>query len=231
MSTVEAVLLAALASTNVKPNTPTTDVAASRQCPSRTGSCGEGGTEDAGINVDAYGLLGRCVSVCWSALRDVDGEYVQTYGPLPGGGLQTAWRAVYYRVSETARLLADRARRLQRRQCPIHTPAGTGTRTATAVPVETVVVVVGAPHSGLRTFGSMGSSWQSGAGAAVATPASGCGSSRLRFVLWTRVVRLCTVPKPATRQAQPSTPQVQHCCACGGTVCAAPHDGRRRLCE
>jgi hypothetical protein len=96
MSTVEAVLLAALAGTNVEPSTPTTDVAASRRCTSRTGSRGEGDAEDAGIDVDAYGLLGRCVRVCWSAPRDVDGEYVRTYGPLPGGGLRAAWHIVVF---------------------------------------------------------------------------------------------------------------------------------------
>jgi hypothetical protein len=61
MSTVEAVSLAALAGTNVEPNTAAVDVAADRRYRPGTGG-GNGGTEDPSVpGVDGYGLFGRCV--------------------------------------------------------------------------------------------------------------------------------------------------------------------------
>jgi hypothetical protein len=69
------------------------------------------------------------------------------------------------------------ARRLQCRQRPARTHACTGTRTVTALQAETVVVVVGALHSGLACL-QLGSSRRSAA--AVTAPAGVRGSLRTR---------------------------------------------------
>jgi hypothetical protein len=172
MSTVETVSLAALAGPNVQPNTPAVDVVAGQRCRPIT----DGGSAEV-AGVDAYGLLGHCVRVCWSARCDVHRAYARTYGTLPDGSLRATWRAVERHAQEPACLLAHWARRLQRRQCPARTHACTSTRTVTAVPGEMVVVVVGAPHSGLACL-QLGSSRRSAA--AVTAPAGVRGSLRTR---------------------------------------------------
>jgi hypothetical protein len=172
MSAVETVSLAALAGLDVQPNTPAVDVVAGRRCRPVTDGVGAEVT-----GVDAYGFPGHCVRVCWSARCDVHGAYARTYGPLPVGGLRATWRAAGRRAQQPARLLMHWARRLQCRQRPARTHACTGTRTVTALQAETVVVVVGALHSGLACL-QLGSSRRSAA--AVTAPAGVRGSLRTR---------------------------------------------------